>query len=76
MQHPGRLALDPHGALAGLASSLGGMLQMLVGGLIVTLAGPFFDGTALPMTGAIFACAAFALGTALWVLPRVRAVPA
>lgn len=70
------MALDPHGALAGLASSLGGMLQMLVGGLIVTLAGPFFDGTALPMTGAIFACAAFALGTALWVLPRVRAVPA
>ena len=39
------MALDPHPDIAGLASSLGGTLQMLAGGLMITLAGPFFDGT-------------------------------
>ena len=70
------MALDPHGALAGLASSLGGMLQMLAGGIVVTLAGPFFDGTALPMIAAIFTCAALSLGFGLWVLPRIQRTPA
>ena len=40
------MALDPHPDIAGLASSLGGTLQMLAGGLMIALAGPFFDGTA------------------------------
>jgi DHA1 family bicyclomycin/chloramphenicol resistance-like MFS transporter len=47
------MALDDHGDIAGLASSLGGMLQMLAGGLMTMLAGPFFDGTPLPMVTAI-----------------------
>ncbi|WP_238366731.1 multidrug effflux MFS transporter [Mesobacterium pallidum] len=51
------VALDDHGENAGLASSLGGTLQMVTGGLVVALAGPFFDGTAVPMIGAIAACA-------------------
>jgi DHA1 family bicyclomycin/chloramphenicol resistance-like MFS transporter len=57
------LALEDHGEEAGLASSLGGTLQMLTGGVMVALAGPFFDGTPLPMLGAIAVCgvAAFAL---------------
>src|SRR5690606_15909715 len=42
------MALDDHGDIAGLASSLGGMLQMLAGGILTMLAGPFFDGTPLP----------------------------
>ena len=39
------MALDPHPDIAGLASSLGGTLQMLTGGVMIALAGPFFDGT-------------------------------
>ena len=45
------MALDPHPDIAGLASSLGGTLQMLTGGVMIAVAGPFFDGTATPMLG-------------------------
>lgn len=54
------MALDDHGEIAGLASSLGGTLQMLAGGIMVLIAGPFFDGTATPMVAAIAVCAALA----------------
>lgn len=54
------MALDDHGDIAGLASSLGGTLQMLAGGIMITLAAPFFDGTALPMIAAIALCGVFA----------------
>ncbi|OCW56846.1 multidrug effflux MFS transporter [Hoeflea olei] len=54
------LALDDHGDIAGLASSLGGMLQMLCGGILTMLAGPFFDGTPLPMVAAIALAAVLA----------------
>ena len=47
------MALDDHGDIAGLASSLSGMLQLLAAGIMTMLAGPFFDGTPLPMVGAI-----------------------
>ncbi len=66
------MALDDHGDIAGLASSLGGTLQMLTGGLFVALTGPFFDGTALPMIAAIALAALITLGLALWVLPRLK----
>ena len=59
------MALDPHGQIAGLASSLGGTVQMLTGGVMVASAGLFFDGTALPMIAAIAACAAITLMVAL-----------
>ncbi|NVO56952.1 multidrug effflux MFS transporter [Rhodobacteraceae bacterium B1Z28] len=62
------MALDPHGEIAGLASSLGGTLQMVTGGLMVMFTGLFFDGTALPMIGAIALCAGLALSTALRTL--------
>ena len=65
------MALEEHGDIAGLASSLGGTLQMLTGGVVVLIAGPFFDGTALPMIAAIAGCAAVAFGLALATLPRV-----
>lgn len=51
------MALDNHGDIAGLASSLGGTLQMVTGSAMVAVAGPFFDGTALPMVTAIMLCA-------------------
>jgi DHA1 family bicyclomycin/chloramphenicol resistance-like MFS transporter len=62
------MALDPHGAIAGLASSLGGTFQMVTGGAMVVFAGLFFDGTAIPMVGAIAACAVLALVLALRTL--------
>jgi len=55
------LALEDHGAEAGLASSLGGTLQMIAGGATVALAAPFLDGTALPMLITIAICAVMAL---------------
>ena len=68
------MALDPHGEIAGLASSLGGTLQMLAGGIAITLAAPFFNGTALPMVVAIAICGALAIAIALPLLgARARA---
>ncbi len=54
------MALDDHGDIAGLASSLGGTMQMLAGGIMITIASPFFDGTATPMVATIAACGAVA----------------
>ena len=70
------MALDNHGEIAGLASSLGGTLQMVVGGLMIAVTAPFFDGTATPMVAVIAGCAlaAFALGR--WTLPKVQMAPA
>ena len=56
------LALDDHGAEAGLASSLGGTLQMVAGGVVVAISAPFFDGTVMPMLVTIALCALAALG--------------
>ncbi|WP_136637416.1 multidrug effflux MFS transporter [Pseudooceanicola onchidii] len=70
------LALDDHGDIAGLASSLGGTLQMLAGGLMITATGPFFDGTALPMLLAIALCGLLAAGLCWAVLAKDRTVEA
>lgn len=64
------MALDEHGDIAGLASSLGGTIQMLTGGAVVAVTSPFFDGTAAPMLGAIAGAALLSLAMALWVLVR------
>lgn len=69
------VALDDHGEIAGLASSLGGTLQMLAGGLSIAAAGPFFDGSVSPMLGAIAACGLVAAGLTLALL-RPRPSPA
>ncbi|MEJ8473413.1 multidrug effflux MFS transporter [Roseibium algae] len=57
------MALDKHGDIAGLASSLGGTLQMVTGGLMIAAASQFFDGTVTPLVAAIAFCsvAAFVL---------------
>ncbi len=51
------LALDAHGPIAGMASALGGTLQMVTGALMIVVVSAFFDGTALPMVATIAACA-------------------
>jgi DHA1 family bicyclomycin/chloramphenicol resistance-like MFS transporter len=65
-------ALEDHGANAGLASSLGGTMQMVAAGVLVGAAGPFLDGTVVPMQGAIALCGALALGLS-WMIPRQAA---
>lgn len=51
------LALDEHGPIAGMASALGGTLQMVTGGVMIVIVSLFFDGTPLPMLAAIALCA-------------------
>jgi DHA1 family bicyclomycin/chloramphenicol resistance-like MFS transporter len=60
------LALEDHGPLAGLASALGGTLQMAAGGVTIALTSLVFNGTPGPMVAAIALCAigAFVLATA------------
>jgi MFS transporter, DHA1 family, multidrug resistance protein len=60
------LALEDHGPLAGLASALGGTLQMAAGGVTIALTSLVFNGTPRPMVAAIALCAigAFTLATA------------
>lgn len=66
------MALEDHGDIAGLASSLGGAMQMVTGGAVVVLSGPFFDGTALPMTGVIAGCAVVSLLLSLMIFRRQK----
>jgi DHA1 family bicyclomycin/chloramphenicol resistance-like MFS transporter len=47
------MALDNQGEKAGLASSLGGTLQMLTGGVMVVALGPILGADPLPMIGGI-----------------------
>lgn len=63
------LALEEQGEHAGLASSLGGTLQMVAAGVLVAVAGPFLDGTVVPMLASIAICGvlAFALSR---LIPR------
>ncbi|MES2845293.1 MAG: multidrug effflux MFS transporter [Pseudomonadota bacterium] len=66
------MALDEHGDIAGLASSLGGTMQMLAGGAMIAAAGPFFDGSATPMLGAIAMCGVLAFTLSRVALPGPR----
>jgi DHA1 family bicyclomycin/chloramphenicol resistance-like MFS transporter len=64
------LALEDHGPIAGMASALGGTLQMVMGGMMIVIVSLFFDGTALPMVTTIALCAVGAL--ALTIAPMRR----
>ncbi|MBN8994546.1 MAG: multidrug effflux MFS transporter [Rhizobiales bacterium] len=69
------LALDEHGPIAGMASALGGTLQMAAGAVMIVVVSAFFDGTALPMVAAIAACAAGAFTLAWLTLGRGGRAP-
>jgi DHA1 family bicyclomycin/chloramphenicol resistance-like MFS transporter len=43
------LSLEEHGPIAGMASALGGTLQMVAGGIMIVVVSLSFDGTAMPM---------------------------
>ncbi len=54
------LSLEDHGPIAGMASALGGTLQMITGALMIGVASAFFNGKALPMVTTIAVCAVIA----------------
>lgn len=56
------MALDPHPEIAGLASSLGGTIQMLTGGAMIVVTGLILDNSAAAMVAAIALCAVLACG--------------
>lgn len=66
------MSLDPHPDIAGLASSLGGTVQMLTGGVMIAATGPFLDNTSSTMVPAIALCAVLAWLAALLSLPRLK----
>ncbi|MFS4437672.1 multidrug effflux MFS transporter [Paracoccaceae bacterium GXU_MW_L88] len=66
------MSLDPHPDIAGLASSIGGTLQMLTGGAMIALVAPFMDNTSATMVPAIAFCGLLAWLTAFASLPRLR----
>ena len=67
------LALEDHGPIAGMASALGGTLQMVAGGIVIVIVSLFYDGTALPMVATIAVCAAGAFVLSRITLGRRRA---
>jgi MFS transporter, DHA1 family, multidrug resistance protein len=69
------LALDEHGPIAGMASALGGTLQMVTGGILIVVVSVFFDGTALPMVTTIALCAVGAFILARLTLRRRNLAP-
>jgi DHA1 family bicyclomycin/chloramphenicol resistance-like MFS transporter len=72
------LSLENHGRIAGIASALGGTLQMVTGAIITGIAGLFFDGTSLPMVATIacIAVAAFVVALATLRKPEMEPVAA
>lgn len=68
------MALDSQGDKAGLASSLGGTMQMLIGGVMVVSLGPWLGSSATPMIGGIAFAAAVTLILTLMV-PAQQAMP-
>ena len=66
------MSLDPHPDIAGMASSLGGTIQMLTGGAMIVVTGPFMVNSAATMVPAIALCAGLAWVSAALSLPRLR----
>ncbi|WP_158813520.1 multidrug effflux MFS transporter [Methylocapsa sp. S129] len=69
------LALEEHGPIAGMASALGGALQMVTGGVVIVIVSLFFDETARPMVSAIAVCAIGALTASMLTLGRREFAP-
>lgn len=64
------LAMEPHGAIAGTASSIVGFASTAIGAFIGWAIGDAFDGTVLPLTLGFAACAAGSLIAVLVAEPR------
>ena len=69
------LALKEHGPIAGMASALGGALQMIAAEIVIVIVSLVFDGTARPMVTTIAVCAVLALILSLATLGRREFAP-
>jgi DHA1 family bicyclomycin/chloramphenicol resistance-like MFS transporter len=69
------LSLEDHGPIAGMASALGGTLQMITGAVMIAVASTFFNGTALPMAATIAVCAVAAFILTRLTLRSGKAAP-
>ncbi len=69
------LSLEDHGPIAGMASALGGTLQMITGAVMIAAASAFFNGTALPMVTTIAVCAVAAFILTRLTLRSGKAAP-
>ncbi|CAN5381948.1 multidrug effflux MFS transporter [soil metagenome] len=69
------LSLEEHGPIAGMASALGGTLQMITGAVMIAVASGFFNGTALPMVSTIAVCAVAAFILTRLTLRSGKPVP-
>ncbi len=70
------MALDHHGDIAGAASALMGMLQMVAGAVVIAAMAHVVDGTARPMLAGIAAMAIVTLVLTLWTLRGEHPAPA
>jgi MFS transporter, DHA1 family, multidrug resistance protein len=72
------LSLEEHGPIAGMASALGGTLQMVAGGIMIVVVSLSFDGTARPMVAiiALSAIGAFVLSRLTLRRDEMAAQPA
>ena len=70
------LSLEDHGPIAGMASALGGTLQMVTGAGSIVVASLLYDGTPQPMVTVIALCSVGALILAWGTLGRERLAPA
>ena len=68
------MALDDHGRIAGLASSLGGTIQMTTGAVMIAISSIFFDGTVVKMVVSTALCAG--CGVTISMLTFRRRIPA
>ena len=64
------LAMEPHGAIAGTASSITGFVSTAVGSVLGWWIGDAFDGTVLPLTLGFAACAGLSILIVLIAEPR------
>jgi DHA1 family bicyclomycin/chloramphenicol resistance-like MFS transporter len=70
------LSLENHGPIAGMASALGGTLQMVTGAIVIVVASVLYDGTPQPMVTIIALCSVGALILAWGTLGRREVAPA
>ncbi|MDB5549288.1 MAG: Bcr/CflA family drug resistance efflux transporter [Tardiphaga sp.] len=69
------LSLEDHGPIAGIASALGGTLQMVTGAIMIGVVSVFFNGTPTPMVVTIAICAVAAFVVAFATLRTGELVP-
>ena len=68
------LAMEPHGAIAGMASSLFGASTTFISAAIASAIGQAYDGTAVPLVAGSLACCAVALVLVAMVARSARAL--